>query len=118
MKRLNSLTNNVQETIINNFALHEEKLRIAAKNNKIEEFMEKEKMITNMSHAIYLIRTGKIEHLIKLNEVKTNFVRQLSKIKREFERDIEDENINEKDCLTQYLSLFGGYIDSKFMEEG
>jgi len=118
MKRLNSLTNNIQETIINNFALHEEKLKLAARNNKLEEFMEKEKMITNMSHAVFLIKTGKIEHLIKLNEVKTNFVRHLSKIKKEFEKDIEKENIPDKDCLTQYLSLFGGYIDSTFMEEG
>jgi DNA-binding MarR family transcriptional regulator len=117
MKRLNSLTNNVQETIINNFALHEEKLKHAARNNKLEEFMENEKMITNMSHAIFLIRTGKTDHLIKLNEVKTNFVRQLSKIKREFERDIEKEKISENECLTQYLSLFGGYIDSKFIED-
>lgn len=118
MKRLNSLTSNVQETIVNNFALHEEKLKLAARNNKLEEFMENEKMITNMSHAIFLIKTGKIEHLIKLNEVKSNFVRQLSKVKKEFEKDIEKENIPEKDCLTQYLSLFGGYIDSMFMEGG
>ena len=56
--------------------------------------MKNERIITNMSHAVFLIKTGKIEHLIKLNEVKTNFVRELSKIKREFEKDIKEETIS------------------------
>ena len=117
LERLNVLTNKIQTSIINSFKIHEEKVKTAVKTNRIDEFIENEEMISNIGLDIYLLRTTKIEHTLKLSKLLLDFSNGFFKLKQEIEKEIKSNKTPEEECFKQYVSVFSGFIDSKVINE-
>ena len=117
MKQLrisNSLTANIQNAITNNIRLHLKKLAETADEEEIED--DSNVLRSHISANSLIIPTYKTAHYVKLYDIMTDYFKKLKDLKDEIEKERASEKIAHEDCVNQYISSFGGSIDSKYLK--
>jgi DNA-binding transcriptional ArsR family regulator len=98
--------------------------------NKIEEFKEllknkdKSKMIEKIKVSpidisIYVnqIKISKWSHIFKINNLIFRYLKQLEKLKKDIEKEMEKENVPEDQRYTQFVNVFTGNLDVSYRIE-
>lgn len=64
------------------------------------------------------MKVSKPRHSIEISMVVTKLFAELVKLKKKFEREMDDEGVKEEDRIKVYYQLFGGEIaDFEFIED-
>lgn len=116
LKHSNSLTSNIQNSIVNSIVFHGKQL----KKKKSFEGKDLEDFDVLRTHAMmnmYLIKTWKTEHLVRLYEIIYDYFKKLKDLNLDLRKELEKEKVPEEDIVIQYISSFGGYIDTKYLED-
>jgi len=116
IRRLHRLHNSVQEAIIHTLGVLETKLKLAIKDNTLEETIEEHKVLSNISQNSFWIKTASVNHLIELNLLEHEFFQKVQVLRDKIEKEIRDDKIPEDSITIQYLYMFTGFLDSKFIE--
>ena len=116
LKHSNSLTSNIQNSIINSIVFHGKQLKKkeSYEGKDIEDY---DVLRTHAMMNMYLIKTWKTEHLVRLYEIIYDFFKKMKDLRIGLEKELEKENISDDDVVVQYISSFGGYIDTKYLED-
>ena len=90
IKRYSLVVNNIITSIINELARFEKKLKEAINEDKLEELIENERKLVNITQNIFLIKASKIEHVLKINRVLSDCYDQLNTLKQEIELELQN----------------------------
>jgi len=66
---------------------------------------------------MYLIKTWKTEHLVRLYEIVYDYFKKLKDLNMDLRKELEMEKVPDEEIIVQYISSFGGYIDTKYLED-
>jgi hypothetical protein len=107
---------NLQNVMINEAVNKIDDFRkILDKTENKEELIEKTKL-SPMDISIYVnrLKISKWSHIFKINELIFTFMKQLEKLKREIEKEMDKENVPEDKKLTQFVNIFTGNLDISY----
>ena len=115
-KHSNSLTSNIQNSIINSIVFHGKQLK-KKEGFEGKDIKDSDVLRTHAMMNMYQIKTWKTEHLVRLYEIVYDYFKKLKELTIDLRKELEKEKVPEEDIVIQYISSFGGYIDTKYLED-
>ncbi len=116
LKHSNSLSSNIQNSIINSIVFHGKQLK-KKENFEGKDIEDYDVLRTHAMMNMYLIKTWKTEHLVRLYEIVYDYFKKLKDLTLDLQKELEKDKVSEEDIVVQYISSFGGYIDTKYLED-
>ena len=116
IRKYSLVVNNVITSIINTLEAFENKLRLAKKEDRLEELIESERRLVNITQNIFLIKASKMDHVLKINRILSDCYDRLNTLKGEIDQDLEKQSGMPADTTTQFIYTFTGFLDTMFFD--
>lgn len=106
-KHFLSFVHNIESSIVNQLIDFSNEISPELKNTE-ELFNQYPQLMTDTMLAVRTVPIAKIKHVIKVVEAIRDFIRTITKLQKEFQEEIEKENISEEQTAIQFISVFLG----------